>query len=135
METISLLWRFEDLACDWTENSEHSKHILGVHGFCSLTVKNYAKISEDYPKSLEDLQELCKNFQSSTKTLEWKICKNFQRLPRLPKVFKASGDFKKKYAKISEDQPVTSEYFKNLCKICKDQPNTSKDFQKLCKHF
>ena len=38
METISLLWWFEDLTCDCTENSEHSRHILGVHGFSSLTV-------------------------------------------------------------------------------------------------
>ena len=38
METISLLWRFEDLACDWSENNEHSRHILGVHGFRSFTV-------------------------------------------------------------------------------------------------
>ena len=40
METISLLWQFEDLACDWTENSKHSRHILGVHGFGSLIVKS-----------------------------------------------------------------------------------------------
>ena len=39
METISILWRFEDLACDWSENNEHSRHILSVHGFRSLTVK------------------------------------------------------------------------------------------------
>ena len=39
METISILWWFEDLACDWSENNEHSRHILGVHGFRSLTVK------------------------------------------------------------------------------------------------
>ena len=37
METISILWRFEDLACDWSENNEHSRHILGVHGFRSFT--------------------------------------------------------------------------------------------------
>ena len=40
METISLLWWFEDLACDRSENSEHSRHILGVHGFNFLTVKD-----------------------------------------------------------------------------------------------
>ena len=33
-----MLWRFEDLACDWSENNEHSRHILGVHDFSSLTV-------------------------------------------------------------------------------------------------
>ena len=39
METISILWQFQDLACDWSENNEHSRHILGVHSFSSLTVK------------------------------------------------------------------------------------------------
>ena len=38
METISILWGFEDLACDWSENDEHSRHILGVHGFRSFIV-------------------------------------------------------------------------------------------------
>ena len=40
MATISMLWRFEDLACDWTENNEHSRHILGVHGFRSFAVSD-----------------------------------------------------------------------------------------------
>ena len=44
METISILWRFEDLACDWIENSEHAGQILGVHGFSSLTVNPIARI-------------------------------------------------------------------------------------------
>ena len=37
-ETISILWQFEDLACAWSENNEHSRNILGVHGFHILTV-------------------------------------------------------------------------------------------------
>ena len=28
IETISILWWFEDLACDWSENNEHSRHIF-----------------------------------------------------------------------------------------------------------
>ena len=27
----------QDLACDWSKNNEHSRHILGVHGLGSLT--------------------------------------------------------------------------------------------------
>ena len=42
METISILSRFEDLACDWSENNEHCRHILDVHGFRSFTVTRSA---------------------------------------------------------------------------------------------
>ena len=38
MKTVSVLWRLEGLACDWSENNEHSRQILSVHGFRSLTV-------------------------------------------------------------------------------------------------
>ena len=33
-ETIRCLWFLwcKDLACDWLQYNEHSRHILGVHG-------------------------------------------------------------------------------------------------------
>ena len=49
METISILWWSEDLACDWSENNEHSRHILGVHRFRSFTVMDATKVYPKYP--------------------------------------------------------------------------------------
>ena len=34
-------WQFEDLTCDWSENNEHFRHILGVHVLSSFTVNHY----------------------------------------------------------------------------------------------
>ena len=42
--TNSILCRFEELACDWSENNEHSRHILGVHRFGSLTVIQFVAL-------------------------------------------------------------------------------------------